>query len=101
MRINFSPDSGTFNHQPNWLTNIEAIYLKDYDINPQSKYAYLILTSTQGVDYFQKWLASNGYKVTYWEIMLTDHAQKPYAVAFGLEFADDCEKLVELKLKYS
>ncbi len=105
IRINFNTSTSNTLHWkngpglPNWMKLVLEDFQKSYDSNFDSSYENH-LYSEKGLKYVVNWLKSYGYKVAYWEMDFnTKPADNPYILAYGIEFQEDCEKFIELKLR--
>ena len=109
VRINFNSSTSIHLHWkstqalPNWVNCILKEFQIAYGSNFTESYeAYL--TSKDGIQYIVKWLKDQGYKAEYWSMEFDQSRGDTIfkiTLAYGIEFQEDCEKFVELKLRSS
>jgi hypothetical protein len=85
---------------PKWITTLQQQFLVVYDIDTDEDDVDTFVWSVIGVTEFVVWLTSEGYKAEYWESsFFVKDSDKP--IGYGIQFADDCPKLIEAKLRYA
>ena len=109
VRINFNHSTSSALHwkmgtgMPNWMKLLLTEFQAAYGVLFIESYESYLM-STKGIQYIATWLKYQGYKANYWYMefeYIRNNTTETTVLAYGLEFQEDCEKFIELKMRAS
>lgn len=98
MKINVNNSSFFRKHK--WITQVVMRFSEAHDVEFGSNVKQYI-SSPIGSKILAEWMKSEGWRVAHWELppIFDKSIECEVYLAYGLEFDDDCPKLIEALLK--
>jgi hypothetical protein len=101
MRVNFNLETSLINDGglslPGWLDKVFRDFLESWDLHPEShEVISWAIDRKDGLQDFIKWMQAQGWKVAYYEMAGLVSGTEP--LSFGMEFAEDCQRLMTARL---